>query len=344
MFTWTPFYKELAKKLLGYRNRQPELISILEDIRKTGIPIIRLIDAPKPAITPILSVIDPFTFFATFNRGLKDQNRIGILKILKEKLDLHSDIPTDFNGIPVVDNMRSWFFPFAFSRNQDDIPSLWDLAESIISNAPEQLNPQLFNRCLEVHTVGPAKLTIGLFWMNPEKYLALDEKNTTVFDNAGIDIEVVDHASYLKLLGMVREKLGTNYLTISIGAWQNAKNKVGESPKLESKSEEKLGPANISCWKIAPGDDAWQWDECRNDKFIAVGWDDFGDLSGIDHSEFDKRCEMLLPENPQWTKIGCEQLWRFSQIKSGDRIVANRGTTEVLGIGTVTGRIFLCRM
>ena len=107
MFTWIPFYKELTKTLLGFRNRQPELISILGDIKKTGIPIIRLIDAPKPATEPKLAAIDPFTFFASFNRGLTDQNRLGILKILKEKFHLNSEIPMDFSGIPIVDNQRS---------------------------------------------------------------------------------------------------------------------------------------------------------------------------------------------------------------------------------------------
>jgi 5-methylcytosine-specific restriction enzyme B len=43
------------------------------------------------------------------------------------------------------------------------------------------------------------------------------------------------------------------------------------------------------------------------------------------------------PKHTDWTRNGLNQLWNFSQIKEGDRIVANRGTTEVLGIGTVTG-------
>ena len=69
MFTWTPFYKELAKSLLAYKNRQPELVAILNEIKNTtAIPTIRLVDAPQPASTPILEEIDPFTFFADFNR------------------------------------------------------------------------------------------------------------------------------------------------------------------------------------------------------------------------------------------------------------------------------------
>ena len=268
MFTWTPFYKELAKTLLGFRKRQPDLVQILTEIKNnTDIPIIRLVDAPQPATAPILSVIDPFTFFATFNRGLRDQNRIGIIKIIKEKLHLQSDIPTDFNGIPVVDNMQSWFFPYAFNRQADDISSLWDLAESIISNAPEQLNPELFNRCLEVHTVGPAKLTMGLFWMNPDNYLALDEKNTSYFASAGITTKVTDHATYISLMGQVREKLGTDFTQISRSAWETATQEIqywaGGSTWGSEKKADEFVKGNF--WQIG-------WDQDDDESAAKKTW------------------------------------------------------------------------
>jgi len=61
-----------------------------------------------------------------------------------------------------------------------------------------------------------------------------------------------------------------------------------------------------------------------------VGWDNMGDVSRLSKSEFEsKRIEI------GWNKVGIEQLWKFAHIKEGDRIVANRGTTEVLGVGTV---------
>jgi 5-methylcytosine-specific restriction protein B len=220
MFTWPPLYTELAKALQRFKDRQPELISILNEIRKTGIPIIRLIDAPKPATAPTLATIDPFTFFASFNRGLTEQNRIGILKILKEKFHLNSEIPIDFAGIPVVDNQQSWFFPYRPKRKPDDVESLWKLAEVAIEKKPEELNPQLFDRCLQIYTVGPAKLTMGIFWMNPKNYLALDDKNRAYFQKAGITTEVTDHASYLILLRQVREKFGEDYIQISHKAWE----------------------------------------------------------------------------------------------------------------------------
>lgn len=90
-------------------------------------------------------------------------------------------------------------------------------------------------------------------------------------------------------------------------------------------------------WKIAPGSDAWQWEECRDGGFIAVGWSELGDLSELSREEFDARRDELMTEHPDWTKEGVEQVWKFMQVRTGDRVVANHGTTKVLGVGTVTG-------
>jgi 5-methylcytosine-specific restriction protein B len=95
-------------------------------------------------------------------------------------------------------------------------------------------------------------------------------------------------------------------------------------------------------WKIAPGEDAWQWDECRHQGFIAIGWDELGDIANLSRSQFDARRDQLMTQHPdwKWSKTGVNQVWVFSQIQEGDRIVANRGKTEVLGIGTVTGSYY----
>ena len=90
-------------------------------------------------------------------------------------------------------------------------------------------------------------------------------------------------------------------------------------------------------WKIAPGEDAWQWAECRDGGFIALGWDELGDLSELSEEELQGHLEELRPAHPDWGAQGPEQAWQFSRIRTGDRIVANQGTTKVLGIGTVTG-------
>ena len=87
-------------------------------------------------------------------------------------------------------------------------------------------------------------------------------------------------------------------------------------------------------WKIAPGAKGSDWKRCLEQGFIAVGWDDVGDLRGLSREQFDARVLQL------GHKPGVEQLWKFRNISAGDRIIANNGTTRVLGVGTVTGPYF----
>lgn len=90
-------------------------------------------------------------------------------------------------------------------------------------------------------------------------------------------------------------------------------------------------------WKIAPGEAASRWSECRDGGFIAIGWPELGDLTGRDRASFDARRDECV-KKLGWTKTGTTQAWRFfNQIKEGDRIVANKGWGEVVGIGTVVG-------
>ena len=90
-------------------------------------------------------------------------------------------------------------------------------------------------------------------------------------------------------------------------------------------------------WKIAPGERAWNWRACRDGGFMAIGWDALEDISGLSRTEFNARRDELVTRHDDWTKAGTNQVWKFARIKEGDHIVANRGITQVLGIGTVTG-------
>ena len=128
-FTWIPIYKEIAAKLRGYKNRQDELIKILDGLK---ISLKDEIEKGKPAP---LSAIDPFTFFSTFNRGITKENRKAILKSLKEKFRLTSDIPNDFTGIPTVNNLNSQFFSHSYERRKADIPVLWKLFDEAMNAA-----------------------------------------------------------------------------------------------------------------------------------------------------------------------------------------------------------------
>lgn len=91
-------------------------------------------------------------------------------------------------------------------------------------------------------------------------------------------------------------------------------------------------------WKIAPGQNAKYWDDCLTGGFISVGWNELGDLTRVSREEFERRRDKILVENPDWAADRLEQVWKFAkEIREGDKIVANDGTSRVLGFGTVSG-------
>jgi 5-methylcytosine-specific restriction protein B len=243
MFSWIPIYTELAKKILPFRNRQSELIQLLKELGAEGIPAGSTFDKDDKGAKIPLTSIDPFTFYSCFNRGLTKENRCKILAYFKAKLQLQSEVPTDFDGIPVVSSQAAWFFPYQSERKPDDIPSLWTLAESVVAKPPEELDPKLFERCLQILSVGPAKLTMGMFWLNPKHYIACDANNRELFERNGINGEIKNLSMYRQLIKQVNEKLGTDYPQISSNAVKSP-NKVdkqywagsfqwGETSKLE---------------------------------------------------------------------------------------------------------------
>lgn len=94
-------------------------------------------------------------------------------------------------------------------------------------------------------------------------------------------------------------------------------------------------------WRIALGDDTAQWEAWRDGGFVAMGWDELGDLSGIRRREFDQRCRAILARASGRTKASAELVWRFARhIRENDRIVVTRNDHAVLGIGRVTGPYF----
>jgi 5-methylcytosine-specific restriction protein B len=91
--------------------------------------------------------------------------------------------------------------------------------------------------------------------------------------------------------------------------------------------------------KIAPGPDAKYWDECRDGGFICVGWDEVPNLS-----DFDAKDEFRTRFNEAYhgtygseAKLSAKanELWTLRELEPGDLIIANRGQSHVLALGTV---------
>ena len=96
--------------------------------------------------------------------------------------------------------------------------------------------------------------------------------------------------------------------------------------------------------KIAPGSDARLWDDCRQNGYIRIGWDEVGDLSQYEtRAQFaarfaDQYSTTLYKGNVAKTSEKAGEVWTLTELVPGDIVIANRGTSEVVGIGRVNDR------
>lgn len=95
-----------------------------------------------------------------------------------------------------------------------------------------------------------------------------------------------------------------------------------------------------SWWKISPGEKATHWNQFRDGGFAAVGWTPIGDLRDFaDHEEFAEFYREAYADHygghAHVIARKANELWRMIELRPGDRIVANQGTSKVLAVGTV---------
>lgn len=176
-FIWSEIYEEFATKLLEYKNDRKNLISKLQNVYEE-------IDMklPKMESNGEILDIDPFTIFGLFNKGITDDNRKRILGEIAKQFNLKNKVPFSFEGIPLVNNLRSTFFNFAEERGENDINNLWEVFESAIRYAdnPTQENKlkieSTYNNVIKQKGI-QWNITMGLYWIRPNTYINLDSKN-----------------------------------------------------------------------------------------------------------------------------------------------------------------------
>ncbi len=182
-FSWTRFYEAVADKVLTYRHRRDELVSgihpigekvdcmsILNDQYEKGVP-----GGP-------LKDICPFTTMGIFNRGITDTNRNIIANELAAFLGVTEPVPDSFEGIPVLNNQRTWFFGYSYQRQPDDIEALWEVFAQAIAFA-DSGNAEAQTAFIDAYNnVAPRRgvgwnLTMGLFWIRPWYFPTLDSRS-----------------------------------------------------------------------------------------------------------------------------------------------------------------------
>ena len=365
-FTWISFFKELSDKLLTYRDRRDDLINKLATVYESiGMSLPKL-EADE------LQDIDPFTVFGLFNKGITDANRQKIIAGIAEVFDIGADQPTDFEGIPVLNNLNATFYAFANDdrRGENDIDNLWHVFEAELALAADDNEEtrkafvEAFDTAVIQFTLG-WKLTMGLYWARPYNFISLDSRNRWFMADvakagstiAGIapkekDSPIHDGERYLAICDVVKSELGSNecpyadFPSLTAAAFVeservNRERKVAEKAAAEKAEENTLGDEGVKTthyWTYSPGDGAARWDDFYARGVMGVGWSKLGNVEKYASKEDIRKNLRTLYSSKYSQKNSALALWQFSrEIKPGDVVFAKRGRSVIIGRGIVEG-------
>lgn len=190
-FDWTRFYTAFADKLLPYKNKRHELVAKLHELSSSTVGMGNVLNdqLSKNEKSPLQDIC-PFTFMALFNRDITNENRWNIASKLAEFLKVDEPAPDIFDGVPLANNQNSWFFCLAYERKADDIDALWEVFERAIAYADSNDQDQdtrsafmkAYDDAAERCNVG-WNLTMGLFWIRPERFPTLDSRSRKYISN-----------------------------------------------------------------------------------------------------------------------------------------------------------------
>ena len=364
--SWTGFYQKLADKLLAYRNDRQTLISMLNDAySRTGMQLPKL-EADE------LNDIDPFTVFGLFNKGITDANRRKIIAVIAEVFDIGADQPTDFEGIPVLNNLNATFYAFANDerRSEHDIDNLWSVfeAELALDADDSEENRKAFVDAFDATVIQFSlgwKLTMGLYWARPYSFISLDSRNRWFMADvakAGSaianavpkekDSPVHDGERYLAICDTIKSELGseecsyTDFPSLTAAAFVeservNQERKAAEKAAAVKAEENALGDEGVRTthyWTYSPGDGAARWDDFYARGIMGIGWSKLGNVEQYASKEDIRKSLRTLYSSKFSQKNSALALWQFSrELKPGDIVFAKRGRSVIIGRGIVEG-------
>lgn len=202
-FTWIPFYKEFAEKLLQFQTDRKKLLKLIYNNRATLLADYLHDEGGKD---DLFTDIDPFTTFGIFNRGVKKENRIRSAELFKDLLNMSANVPEDFVGIPILNNQKSHFFGFRRDREDDDIDNLWSLFVKVVKkeNFEDEYNIVIRQYIIRVN------ITMALFWIRPEDFLAFDSTNRAYLkEQYGVILpnKAPEYSEYMSILNDIKAKM-----------------------------------------------------------------------------------------------------------------------------------------
>lgn len=365
---WVSFYKELAPKLLQYKDNRQQLVEIVKKIFEKAD-----INMPKLSKDSEILDIDPFTFFGLFNKNpMLNENRIKVVTAISELFQMNASIPQSFSGVPTLFAVNAMFYNFNNSNMTGDIAGLWELYEAALDYASDSSLDNrdriigCFDAALKMRGNALSKITMGLYWINPDSFLNLDSRNRWyIYESGQIPNSIVqklptinggnvDGGKYIEILEKVRGYLQSdetslnNFVDLSAEAWRYSEeiNKKIQDGKKLAEEELKASVAldedveTTRYWIYSPGKDAEFWDEFYNAGIMAIGWD-IGNLTQYSSKDEMKKALQDKYDSNSTYMNAAHAIWQFANVmKPGDIVFAKRGKHQIIGRGVVSSEYY----
>lgn len=169
-----------------------------------------------------------------FNRGISTKNRVSSAELFKRLLNISADVPSDFDGVPILNNQKSHFFGFRQDRKPGDIENLWRLFVKVVKK--EDFENE-YNALLGQFLIG-VNITMALFWVRPEDFLAFDSSNRAYMkERYGIVLpnRAPAYSAYMSILNDIKKKMKEGvikektFCELSANAYNGALNGAGQT-------------------------------------------------------------------------------------------------------------------
>jgi 5-methylcytosine-specific restriction protein B len=318
-FSWTPFFEEMLTVIC----QKYEKHSLCQPFHTIFQDFSGRTDQFADGSEGDLREIDPLTFIGYFNRSIQCNKRVECCRMASETFNLTSSLPSDFDGIPFLNNMNTWFFGYARDREDHIIDDLWQFAHALNT---DKITDELFHKILSFGGIAIPKLTVIMFVCKPVKYLCLDKKTLNYLEKENIQVprqnslrkSLDGFTQYQSFLGTIRSHFNEfSFPEISHQAY--------------------LPEDKERFWLIAPGEQARLWEDFKQNKIIAIGCDELGDLTQYSDKEtIRKKLQEVDGEDnsKMHDTLAC---WEFSQVmKPGDYVFAKKGYFHIIGYGKIT--------
>jgi len=221
-YQWVSFYEALADKLLAYNDKRNDLFDLMKKVSSEQ-PLMKYLHFEREDWWgPRKHQIDPFSVIGVMNRGTTDANRTVLAKAIADAFEIKVPAPTQFAGIPVLDNRKSFF---------SGVDEVWELFVQAMKSAKTTTFTDEFKTAYEksiaVSGNGLAYITMGLYWIRPNIFMPLDGNSRSfISTHYGITAPSSNCSGdeYIRFLDVLKSELneqspGISFPEVSHTAW-----------------------------------------------------------------------------------------------------------------------------